>query len=148
MRNIAAVVLILMMATVAHAGEIFRYVDSYGVVSFTDNEKRIPAAYKDVAEKIILEGEYRLSTTFASSRSRLDLRHYAVVEADATILPDARPDTENPVSVFNEPCTGAVTVTSERRQLGDFNRTVYRVHDECGNLVSETFSQPKVSIER
>ena len=136
------------MASVAHAGEIFRYVDSCGAVSFTDDVKSIPEAYKDAAEKIVLEGEYALSTTFASNWSRLDLRHYAVVEADVTIPPDARLDTENPVSVFNEPCTGAVTVTSERRQFGDFNRTVYRVHDECGNLVSETFSQPEVDIER
>jgi hypothetical protein len=47
-----------------------------------------------------------------------------------------------------EACGGFITVTSERRQFGDFNRTVYSVHDECGNLVSETFSQPEVRIDR
>jgi YD repeat-containing protein len=39
-------------------------------------------------------------------------------------------------------------VTSERVQFGDFNRTVYYTYDECGKLVSTTFSQPEVKIER
>ncbi len=130
MRNIVAVVLILILASVAHAGDIFQYVDSYGVTSFTDDEKRIPAAYKDAAEKIVLEDAFQDMVTVV------------------TATPEIGTPSVEEGSEFVEPCTGAVTVTSERRQFGDFNRTVYLVHDECGNLVSETFSQPEVRINR
>jgi hypothetical protein len=132
-RIVLAVALILMMASTAYAGDIFRYVDSDGTVSFTDSVKRIPAAYKDVAEKVVLEGAFKDTVTFV------------------TVTPEIRiPVVEVPTTI--ETCDGFVTVTSERRQfsdgLSDYNRTVYSVHDECGNLVSETFSQPEVRIDR
>jgi hypothetical protein len=132
MRRIGiAVALILMLATAAYAGDIFRYVDSDGTISFTDDVKRIPAAYKDVAEKIVLEGEFK----------NFDSLTIVTVTPEIVI-----PVVEVPTPI--ETCDGFITVTSERRQFGDFNRTVYSVHDECGNLVSETFSQPDVDIER
>ena len=132
MRRIGiAVALILMLATAAHAGEIFRYVDSDGTISFTDDVKRIPPAYKDVAEKVVLEGEFKT----------LDSLTIVTVTPEIVI-----PVVEAPITTVT--CDGFVTVTSERRQFGDFNRTVYSVFDECGNLVSETFSQPEVRIDR
>jgi hypothetical protein len=129
MRRIAIVAMILMLASTAYAGEIFRYVDSDGTISFTDDVKRIPAAYKDVAEKVVLEGAFKDTVTFVTVTPEIKI---PVVEVPTTI----------------ETCDGFVTVTSERRQFGDFNRTVYSAHDECGNLVSETFSQPEVRIGR
>ncbi len=126
---IAAVALILMLATAAYAGEIFRYVTTDETVSFTDDVKKIPAMYKDTAETVVLEGEFKDTTTFVTVTPEIVI---PVVEVPTTI----------------ETCDGFVTVTSERRQFGDFNRTVYSVYDECGNLVSETFSQPEVDIER
>jgi hypothetical protein len=136
MRRIGiAVALILMLATTAYAGEIFRYVDSDGTVSFTDDVKRIPAAYKDVAEKVVLEGEFK----------NLDSLTIVTVTPEIVIPVVEVPDT-------TVTCNGFVTVTSERRQfsdgLSDYNRRVYLVHDECGNLVSETFYQPEIRIER
>jgi hypothetical protein len=132
MRRIAvAVALILMMATAAYAGDIFRYVDSDGTVSFTDDVKRILPAYKDAAEKVVLEGEFK----------NLDSLTIVTVTPEIVIPVVEVPDTV-------EICDGAVAVTSERRQFGDFNRTVYSYFDECGNLVSETFSQPEVYILR
>lgn len=44
-------------ASVALAGEptvAFQYVDDSGVVSFTDEERRIPARYKERSQEIIL----------------------------------------------------------------------------------------------
>jgi hypothetical protein len=132
MRRIAIVVaLILMMATTAYAGEIFRYVDSDGTISFTDDVKRIPAAYKDVAEKVVLEGEFK--------------------NFDALTIVTVTPEIVIPDVTFDRAfvaCTGHVSVTSERVQFDDFNRTVYYVYDECGKLVSTTFSQPEVYIHR
>jgi hypothetical protein len=131
MRSIA-VALILMLATAAQAGEIFRYVDSDGTVSFTDDVKGIPPAYKDVAEKVVLEGEFK------------DFDRLTVV----TVTPEIK-TFEAVTTEVADPCVeGPVTVTSERRQFGEYSRTVYLVHDECGNLVSETFYQPEVRIER
>ncbi len=131
MRRIGiAVALILMLATAAHADEVFRYVDSYGTVSFTDDVKRIPAAYKDAAEKVVL-GEFK----------NFDSMTIVTVTPEIVIPVVGVPDT----TVI---CEGFVTVTSERRQFGDFNKTVYSVFDKCGNLVSETFSQPEVRINR
>jgi hypothetical protein len=106
-------------------------VDSDGTISFTDDVKRIPAAYKDVSEKVVLEGEFK----------NFDSLTIVTVTPEIVIPVVEVPNTA-------ETCNGFVTVTSERRQFGDFNRTVYSVLDECGNLVSETFSQPEVRIDR
>ena len=146
----AAATVLLMLATASHA-EIFNYVDKYGTFSFTDDIKRIPPVYKDVAQKFVLGGEFKdfdrltIVTVFRPEKTLLDGQ---VVSNATARLEHLRALNENPVSVLNEPCTGPITVTSERRQFGDFNRTVYLVHDECGNLVSETFSQPEVNIQR
>ena len=132
MRRIAvAVALSLLLAPAAYAGDIFRYVDSDGVVSFTDSEKKIPPMYKDVAEKVVLEGEFK------------NLDSLTIVTATPEIV---IPVVEVPNTI--ETCNGKVTITSERRQFGDFNRTVYSVYDECGDLVSETFHQPTVKLNR
>jgi hypothetical protein len=131
MRRIGiAVALILMLATAAYAGDIFRYVDSDGTISFTDDVKNIPPAYKDVAEEVVL-GEFK----------NFDSLTIVTVTPEIVI-----PVVEVPTTT--ETCDGFITVTSERRQFGDFNRTVYSVYDKCGNLVSETFSQPEVRINR
>ncbi len=45
-------------------------------------------------------------------------------------------------------CTGHVTVTSQRVQDGDFNRRLFTVFDECGQVVSVTRSRPDVQINR
>ncbi len=127
---VVAVALILMLATAAYAGDIFRYVDSDGTISFTDDVKRIPPAYKDAAEEVVLEGEFKNTVTFVTVP-----RLFPGVVASELLT-------------TVESCDGAITITSERKQFGDFNRTVYSVHDECGKLVSETFSQPEVDIER
>ena len=138
MRNIAVVTLILMLTTAAYAGEIFRYETKDGVVSFTDSEKRIPAAYRDVTEKVALEGEFKNFDRLTISTVKYGVPHLHLTPLLASA--------ENQNGV--DECTGHVSVTSERHQLGDFNRTIYFVHDECGELVSVTFYQPKVRINR
>jgi hypothetical protein len=130
-----------MLATAAQAGEIFRYVTEDGVVSFTDELKRVPARYKDVAERVILDEEFK------------DFNRLSVATVDSTL--PVLPKLTNRVTVDARTgsaiitnCTGHVSVTSERHQFGDYNRTVYLVHDECGDLISVTSYQPEVRIER
>ena len=133
----AAATVLLMLAT-ASQGEIFSYVDRYGTVSFTDDETRIPPMYKDVAEKVVLEGEFK----------NLDSLTVVTVTPEIKIPAMEVPNTIETFAELFEDCGDSVTVTRERRQFGDFDRTVYLVHDECGKLVSETFSQPEVRINR
>lgn len=146
MRNIAVVALILMLATAAQAGEIFRYVTTDGTVSFTDDEKKIPAVYTDVAEEVVLEGDFKDfgSLTIITVDPTSPARYYPVMsKLTNRVTLDARTG-----SAIVTNCTGHVSVTSERHQFGDFNRTIYLVHDECGELVSVTFYQPEVRIRR
>ncbi len=145
--TVVAVVLILMLATTAQAGEIFQYVDRWGAMSFTDDVKRIPAAYKDVAEKLVLEGEFEDILTVVTVNVPEYPRDFPRTP-EITIPAAEVPNTIETFAELFADCGDSVTVTRERRQFGDFNRTVYLVHDECGNLVSETFSQPEVRINR
>ncbi len=142
MRNIVAVVLILMLVTAAQAGEIFRYVDNYGAVSFTDDVKRIPAEYVLVTEKIVL-GEFKDFDRLTIITVNPTLPVVSMSKLTNRVTLDARTG-----SAIVTNCTGHVSVTSERHQFGDFNRTIYLVHDECGELVSVTFYQPEVRIHR
>ena len=135
-----AVALILMLTTAAQAGEIFRYVTTDGTVSFTDDENRIPAAYSDVTEEVVLEGDFK------------DFGRLTIITIDP-ILPVLSKLTNRvtlgaSIGAIITNCNGHVSVTSERHQFGDFNRTVYLVHDECGELASVTFYQPEVRINR
>ena len=147
MRRIAiAVALVLMLATASHAGQIFRYVTTDGTVSFTDTEKNIPSMYKDTAETVAFEGEFkkfdRLSiimdpitepiTVPAPLLSKLVNRDFFDRDFDRAFVV----------------CSGHISESSERVQFGDFNRTVYYVYDECGNLISATFSRTDVQIGR
>ena len=143
MRKVAvAVALVLMLATASHAGEIFRYVTNDGTVSFTDRENNIPTMYRDISEKIVLEGTFK------------DFSRLSVVTMD----PITKPITV-PVPLLSKlanrdfdrafvVCSGHISESSERVQFGDFNRTVYYVYDECGNLISATFSRTDVQIGR
>ena len=137
MRSIAVVVLILMSVmasvTAVQAGDIFRYVTTEGTVSFTDSEKKIPMLYKPSAEEVVLGGAFQ-------SFNRLTI---------VTVTPEIKiPVVVEEESTSTDTCAGAVTVTRERRQFEDFNRTVYLAHDECGNLISETFFKPSVKVGR
>lgn len=141
MRNTVAVAvaLFLMFATAAHGGEIFRYVTNDGTVSFTDDVKRIPPMYKDTAETVVLEGAFKNFGRLTVVTEDFTPRLFPGVVASKLV----NNDFDRAVT-----CTGHVFVTSERHQFGDFNRTVYLTYNECGDLVSVTFSQPKVQIDR
>ncbi len=129
---VVAVVSILMLATAAHAGDIFRYVTGEGTVSFTDSMKKIPMLYKPSAEEIVFGGAFQ-------NFDRLTI---------VTVVPEIRASVVLETVVEVPLCGGTVSVTSERRQFGDFSRRVFLVHDECGKLVSETLFQPVLRISR
>jgi hypothetical protein len=135
MRNVFVVLIVVLAASVALADGptvAFKYVDDSGVVSFTDDEKRVPAKYKATAEKITLGalGDYdrftALSTVGVTVESpRLTALRAANAAPAATTKPDC----------------GTVTVTSERRDVeggaggdGSFNTRFFIAKDDCGVL--------------
>jgi hypothetical protein len=126
MRNIFVVLIVVLAASVALADGptvAFKYVDDSGVVSFTDEEKRVPVKYKDRAEKITLGGlgDYeRFTAITVASTPR-------VVSAPVTVQAPTKAD------------CGTVTFRSERRDHDGFNSRFYIAEDDCGILYDAPF---------
>lgn len=146
MRNVLVVLIVLLSASVAMADgptAAYRYVDASGTVSFTDDVKRVPAKYRNIAEKVTLGtlGNYErftevTTTTTTEGSTRLEtLRSSNVVAAPIV-----------------EVCDGPVTVTQERRERtpkvaswtgsNSYNSMFYVVRDSCGNEKSVTLTNP------
>ena len=138
MKNIFFV-FILLIATSAVADSpttVYKWVDSEGVASYTDNDKAVPAKYLEDVETVTLngiKGYEKFSTVTVSADHTAWLAHLREVN---TVV--AEPDY----------CKGHVLVTSQRIQDGDYNRRIYIVTDECGKTTSVTPFNPSVQINR
>jgi hypothetical protein len=138
MRNVFVVLIVTLAASVALADGptvAFKYVDDSGVVSFTDDEKRVPAKYKERAEKVTLGG----------------LDDYERFTKAATIIVASPSEFPAPVTVQSpvartEDC-GTVTFTSERRDHDGFNSRFYIAKDDCGVLFDAPF-YPEYIVRR
>ena len=132
MRNVFIVLIVVLASSVALADGptvAFKYVDSSGTLSFTDDEKRVPAKYKATAEKVTLGelGDYD--------------RFTAVTDGPRDVKV---PATRAPVTVVTAPAKpdcGTIIVRSERRDVvggaggdGSFNTRFYIAEDDCGVL--------------
>ncbi len=128
----------------AEASDFYQWTDSAGAISFTDDESRIPAAFKEAVEVIRIEGlkSFEQGSIVAPSTYAVDL------EARLTHLRSMRIESIFASRQRPRDCTGHVFVTSERFQIGDYNRRFYTVFDECGRVVSVTRSRPAVQINR
>jgi hypothetical protein len=140
MRNLILVLIVVLAATAAQADETvaFSYVDADGVVVFTDDEKQVPIAYKDVAKKTTLGslGNYeRFTPITKATPSRLE----ELRALNATSTPRL------------QACDGPVMVLRERRDYdtttgtttNSYNSTFYTVRDSCGNVKSVTRTNPR-----
>jgi hypothetical protein len=135
MRNVFVVLIVTLAASVALADGAtvaYKYVDASGVISFTDDEKRVPAKYKDVAEKVTLGelGDYERFTALST----------VGVTVESPRLTALRAANAAPVATTKPDC-GAVTVRSERRDVeggaggdGSFNTRFFIAEDDCGIL--------------
>lgn len=122
-------------------GTFFRYTAPDGSLAFTDSEKKIPAASRASAE---VDSFDALAARVAN---RITPTAISAEELAATIHTPA-PELLAPTPAAAETCEGPTTVTSERRQFGSLNRTVFIVTDGCGKVVAETFENPTVNIVR
>jgi hypothetical protein len=127
MRNVFIVLIAVLATSVALADGptvAFKYVDSYGTLSFTDDEKRVPAKYKAAAEKVTLGalGDYQRFTPISVAP--------AVVEAPTPVVTVTTPTKRD---------CGTVTFRSERRDHDGFNSRFFIAEDDCGILYDAPF---------
>ncbi len=114
------------------------YVSDTGSLSFSDDEKRIPERHKAEAE----------SHTWAELAEKVAPRETLMKFEDVVIPePPANPVAEV-ISSWRPECSGHVTVEQVRVQDGAYNRNMFVVRDECGNIVSVTPQRPHIHINR
>jgi hypothetical protein len=128
MRNVFVVLIVAFAASVALANEptvAFKYVDASGALSFTDDEKRVPAKYKATAEKVTLGelGDYERFTAVTAVPE--SVTEATQVVGAPTVVVQAAPA---------KPDCGTVTFRSERRDHDGLNSRFYIVEDACGVL--------------
>ena len=117
-------------------GSFYQWTTESGVVSFTDDMKRVPDLYKDQAVERTWEDVH------ASVEKRFtpeSTRHEPYVWADPVLEPNPN---------WERDCTGHITVTQERVQNGEYNRNMFTVQDECGRVISITPHRPQISLQR
>lgn len=145
--RIAIVVLALVFAaTVAQAeGTYFAWVTEDGVFSYTDDEKRVPAMYKDVAKELPFPklAEYERLTAMGKG-----------VPAEQAAALTARLERLRSVNVAVRPATedcGTVSIRSERRDVetnaGGSNARFFIAEDDCGVLYDAPF-YPDFQVNR
>ena len=128
MRNVFIVLIVVLAASVALADGstvAYKYVDSFGILSFTDDADRVPAKYKAAAEKVTL-----------GSLADYD-RFTAVAPATENPRLVALRAANTPVATTKKDC-GTMTTRSERRDHDGFNSRFWIVEDDCGELYNAT----------
>jgi len=120
------------------------WTDSDEVIHFTEREAAVPKQYLEDVELVTIHGleDFERGSVIAPSTYAVDL------EARLTHLRSMRIESIFASRQRLRDCTGHVFVTSERFQIGDFNRRFYTVFDECGRVLSVTRSRPAVQINR
>ena len=126
--------------------QALKWVDAAGVIAFTDDTEMVPEKYRADVEIIALTGLENLkratipdSEGEAAYAAGLEerLAYFRQVNANSPVNPNRLND-----------CTGHVLVTSQRMQLGDYNRRIFFATDECGRTRSVTSFSPDVQINR
>lgn len=139
MRNVLIVLIAVLASSVALADGptvAFKYVDSFGTLSFTDDENRVPVKYK-AAEKVTLGalGDYNRFTAIAPRDAEAALERVRVPATVTAVRAPAKPD------------CGVVTFRSERRDHDGYNSRFYIAEDDCGVLYDAPF-YPEFKVRR
>ena len=121
-----AIATILASASV-RAGEVFEYTNTNGVISFTDEAKRVPAMHEAT---VVPLGAWR---------------GFTHIENAPPVMPTPIPTAAR--RSFEEEC-GTITVRTERRNVGDLNKRFYIAEDACGILFDAPYYPELNSITR
>jgi hypothetical protein len=127
MRSLLVLLAILFTASVVQADTVYRWVDDGGVLCATDDVKRVPAKYQDRAEALELLALVDYSQ-YTKSSSPVPPR-----------LEELRAKAVKRVPVVPEKDCGVVTIRSERRDAGMFNKRFFIAEDDCGVLFDALF---------
>ncbi len=151
MRNVFIVLIAVLASSVALADGstvVFKYVDSSGALSFTDDKNRVPEKYKARAEKVTLGSlsDYERFTRVGN----ICYKYTGVGCATAPESPRLsalRVANTIPATTPKQDC-GLVTFRSERRDHDGFNSRFYIVEDNCGVLFDAPYYPELNSIRR
>lgn len=140
-RLIILLALLTLIATPAIAGDFIQFTAPDGSIAFTDDAKRVPKAATDVTER-----------TWEEVRENTRPRTTVVPASEvAVVVPQTRTGTGVDVIEANpnrqRDCTGPLTVTKTRRQVGEYNRTFWLAFNRCGDLVFESISPINSGLE-
>lgn len=145
-RTLTLTILSLFLSVPALAGTFYQWTDSDGVVSMTDDVKRIPPAYRDTAAERRFEdikdrrtpvtvpaADYEAALTASLERQR-------ALNSRTTVNPNRLRD-----------CTGPVTITHERRDYQErgqsLNSMFFVTRNACGDEIAVTREQPRLRVD-
>jgi len=120
------------------ASNFYQWTDKGGTVAATDNQLRIPLQYRDAAVK----------RSFADLE-KTSRRSYASVSPTSLVPPVEADQVRISVTEAEKSaCTGKVSVNTERRQVGEYNRTFYTITNECGVVVYDSPTPVRLQVDR
>lgn len=124
----------------AEAKSFYQWTEKNGTIAATDEGKHVPAQYRGT---VIMRSFAELEKTSRISYANVSTaRLVPLIEADQVRISVTNPEVENPS------CTGKVSVNTERRQVGEYNRTFYTVTNECGVVVYDSPVSPRLQMIR
>ena len=129
------------------SGEFYQWTLPNGDVNMTDDAKRIPAMYKDIAIK----------RSFAQVGEDANITEMTIPGAEyqaaleASLERSRKLAARTAVSPRVEGCDGPVTVGQERHDYvergNSYNSLFYVVRDTCGNVKSVTRANPRLLLQ-
>lgn len=128
---------------VVQAPTFFEWKSRDGSLSFTDREKQVPVLYRTsgaVAERkwSDLDAKVTIPEPGDLRGVKAELKRLRTLNAELPINQNRLAPT----------CTGPVTVTSKRVDVGDYNTRLFYVTDECGRVRTVTGYYPNIQINR
>jgi hypothetical protein len=124
------------------SGEFYQWTLPNGDIQMTDDAKRIPAKYKDIAIK---RSFAQVGKDAKVTEVKVKADEYSA-ELQASLERLRRLNDRTTTSPSAPECTGTITVAQERRDYvergNSYNSLFYIVHDSCGNEISMTRTNP------
>ena len=130
--------IVIFAACEVKASDFYQWTDRGGTVAATDNQLRIPLQYRNTAVK----------RSFADLE-KTSRRSYASVSPTSLVPPVEADQVRISVTEAEKSaCTGKVSVNTERRQMGEYNRTFYTITNECGVVVYDSPTPVRLHLDR
>jgi len=128
-------IMTIFTASKAEAKSFYQWTEKNGTIGATDEGKHVPAQYRGVVVmRSFAELEKTAHQSYVNTAERTKADEVRIIITDPEV-----PSTT---------CPGKVSVITERRQVGEYNRTFYTVTDECGVVVYDSPVSPRLQMIR